>query len=404
MTDKLPYGRHWIDDMDVDAVADQLRSPWLTQGPKVAEFEETLARATGARYAVAVASGTAALHLAALVAGVGPGKTGLTSAVTFVASANCIAYAGGRPAFADIDPASGLMDVDDLQRRCEVLSKDGARPSVIIPVDFAGQPADLPAIREVANRFGARVIEDAAHALGATYSFGGRTVSCGSCLDTDLAILSFHPVKHVTTGEGGAVLTNDPAVHRRLMELRSHGLVKDPARLTRNDGPWYHEQQELGFHYRITDLQCALGVSQMRRLDSFLQRRRELAARYDAALTQEPIARYLAPLAVAKEVRHAYHLYVVRLIASEKETLDDVAARRKTLFEHLTSRDIQPQIHYIPVPRQPWYRERYGTRPEDFPGAETYYAGCLSLPLFPKMKDTDVDRVVATLVDWAAAA
>jgi perosamine synthetase len=310
MTMKLPYGRQWINADDVCAVADQLRSAWLTQGPKVAEFEEALSLATGARHAVAVASGTAALHLAALVAGVGPGKTGITSANTFVASANCIAYAGGRPAFADVNPTTGLIDVTDLERLCAAVAREGTPPVVVIPVDFAGQPADLPAIKQVATKFGARVVEDAAHSLGATYRSGSQVVRCGSCVDSDLAILSFHPVKHVTTGEGGAVLTNDRATYQRLIELRSHGLTKDPARLSRHDGPWYYEQHSLGFHYRLTDIQCALGLSQMRRLDLFLNRRRLLAARYDAALRSQPFIQRLVPLAVAGDGQHAYHLYV----------------------------------------------------------------------------------------------
>jgi perosamine synthetase len=403
LSEALPYGRHWIDDLDVGAVAEQLRSPWLTQGPKVAEFEEILAAATGARYAVAVASGTAALHLAALVAGVGPGKTGVTSANTFVASANCIAYAGGRPAFADVDPATGLIDLADLERRCHALSDAGSPPAVLIPIDFAGHPANLPAIRRIAQRFGARVIEDAAHSLGATYQSDGTTIRCGSCTDTDLAILSFHPVKLVTTGEGGAVLTNDAAVQRRLKELRTHGLVKDPARLTRNDGPWYHEQQQLGFHYRVTDLQCALGVSQMRKMNLFLQRRRALAARYDSALRKGRLAEHVAPLTVSKEVEHAYHLYIVRVLPRRGEGREAIAARRRSLFEHLVASGINPQIHYIPVPRQPWYREHWGTRSEDFPGAEAYYASCLTLPLFPSLNDADVDRVVAAVEGWAGA-
>ena len=401
MSGRLPYGRQSIDSDDVAAVAEQMQSAWLTQGPKVAEFEETLSVATGARYAVAVASGTAALHLAALAAGVGPGKTGITSANTFVASANCIAYAGGHPTFADVDPTSGLVDVADLECRCAALASKGASPTVIIPVDFAGQPANLPAIRQVAKKFGCRVIEDAAHSLGATYLSGDRVVRCGCCRDTELAILSFHPVKHITTGEGGAVLTNDRAIHQRLTELRSHGLTKDQSRLTRNDGPWYYEQQQLGYHYRITDFQCALGVSQMRRLGSFIARRRAIAGQYDAVLASELFAGHLAPLTVAEGVGHAYHLYIVRVLPRSGERLAGVAERRKSLSSILVARDIQPQVHYIPVPRQPWYMRHCGTHPEDFPGAETYYAGCLSLPLFPSMKATDVERVIEGLTAWA---
>jgi perosamine synthetase len=402
MSDAIPYSRQWISPEDVDAVANQLQTPWLTQGPKVAEFETQLTAVTGARYAVAVASGTAALHLAALAAGVGPGKAGITSAITFVASANCIAYAGGRPAFADVDPSSGLIDVADLERRCERLAREGSAPVVIIPVDFAGQAADLPAIRVVARKYDARVIEDAAHALGASYRSDAGPVNCGSCADTDLAILSFHPVKQVTTGEGGAVLTNDRTVYTRLSELRTHGITKDPLRLTGNDGPWYYEQQQLGYHYRISDIQCALGVSQIRRLGSFLERRRALASRLDGALAQRPLAGCLRPLSTTPvTLQHAHHLYVVRVLRQSGESLVDVAERRKGLYAYLVSQDIHPQVHYIPVPRQPWFREHCGTRPQDFPGAEAYYAGCLSLPLFPAMQDHDMDRVIGALTAWA---
>jgi perosamine synthetase len=402
MSDAIPYSRQWISREDVDAVANQLQTPWLTQGPKVAEFETQLTAVTGARYAVAVASGTAALHLAALAAGVGPGKSGITSAITFVASANCIAYAGGRPAFADVDPSSGLIDIADLERRCERLAREGSAPAVIIPVDFGGQAADLPAIRVVARKYDARVIEDAAHALGASYRSDAGAVNCGSCADTDLAILSFHPVKQVTTGEGGAVLTNDRTVYTRLSELRTHGITKDPTRLTENDGPWYYEQQQLGYHYRISDIQCALGVSQIRRLGSFLERRRALASRLDGALAQRPLAGCLRPLSTMPvTLQHAHHLYVVRVLRQSGESLVDVAERRKGLYAHLVSSDIHPQVHYIPVPRQPWFREHCGTRPEDFPGAEAYYAGCLSLPLFPAMQENDMDRVIGALTAWA---
>lgn len=403
MSAHLPYGRHWIDPEDIAAVTAQLQSAWLTQGPRVADFESALCAATGARYAVAVSSGTAALHLAALVAGVTPGKAGITSAITFVASSNCVAYAGGRPFFADVDPASGLIDLADLERRCDRLVRDGLPPAVILPVDFGGQPADLPAIRAIARRVGAMVIEDAAHALGASYLSDGKVARCGSCGDTELAILSFHPVKHVTTGEGGAVLTNDASLRQRLLDLRSHGITKDASRLTRNDGPWYYEQHELGYHYRITDMQCALGVSQLHRLDAFVTRRRAIAARYDAVLAEAPFAGVLAPLVQRPGVVNAYHLYVVRVLPRSGEALESVAARRRSLFEHLVARDIQPQVHYIPVPRQPWYQRQFATDPADFPRAEAYYAGCLSLPLFPQMADGDVDRVLDALAAWIAA-
>ena len=398
----LPYGRQWISGDDVAVATSQLQDDWLTQGPTVARFEEALAEYCGARYAVAVSSGTAALHLAALAVGVGPGKPGITSAITFVASANCIAYAGGTPSFADVDPESGLMDVHDLERRCEALAAAGTLPAVLIPVDFAGQPANLPRVRQIADRHGAKVIEDAAHSLGAKYTHEGSEFRCGSCAHTEMAILSFHPVKHITTGEGGAILTNDASLYQRLLDLRSHGITKDPARLCENDGPWYHEQQNLGYNYRLTDLQCALGLSQMKRLNEFVSRRRALAARYDEALAQAPFKGKLAPLAQRTGTTNSYHLYVVRLLAGSGQNQGSLAEDRRKLYDHLIAHSIRPQVHYIPVPRQPYYRQTYRTDPMAYPGAAAYYASCLSLPLFPAMADEDVDRVMESLKAWVA--
>jgi dTDP-4-amino-4,6-dideoxygalactose transaminase len=265
---------------------------------------------------------------------------------------------------------------------------------VIVPVDMTGSVADLPRIRRIADKAGAIVIEDAAHALGATYTDGGRTFSAACGVHAQMAILSFHPVKHVTTGEGGAITTNDEGLYRALLDLRTHGITKDPGRLTRNDGPWYYEQQTLGFNYRITDVQCALGTSQMKKLARFLARRREIAARYDAAFAQSAGA--VAPLGVPPGVSHAYHLYVLRLVPRSGESLASVAERRLALFMALREDGIAPQVHYIPVHRQPDF-ERAAMSGGSFPGAEVYYAGCLSLPMFPAMTDDDVDRVIAAV-------
>ncbi len=378
----LPYGRQAIDDADIQAVVDILRGDWLTQGPAIGAFERALAEYCGARFAVAVANGTAALHLACLAADVGPGDVGITSPITFVASANCVAYCGGTPAFADVDPQTITMDPAALEEACR-----HTRPKVIIPVDFTGQPADLPAIQDIARRHGALVIEDAAHSLGAEYQHGGKWYRAGSCTHSEMAILSFHPVKHITTAEGGAILTNSPAIYLRLQELRSHGLTRNPERLTRHDGPWYHEQHELGFNYRITDMQCALGLSQLRKLPGFVQRRRELVALYRDQLAD--LADRVTLLLEAPGKRSSYHLLVARFRAG--------AAERRRVFESLMERGIRPQVHYIPVHTQPWYRERFGFSPGDFPNAEAYYAGCLSLPLFPAMADADVGRVTDAL-------
>jgi perosamine synthetase len=377
----LPYARQWVDEDDVRAVIDVLRGDWLTQGPAVAAFERALADFCGVRYAVAVSSGTAALHLACLAAGVGPGDVGITSPITFVASANCIAYCGGSPAFVDVDPRTSTIDPSALETACRRQA-----PKVVIPVDFAGQPADLPAIYCIAHEHGARVIEDAAHSLGATYQHQGKEYRAGSCVHADLATLSFHPVKHITTGEGGAVLTNDEALYRRLLDLRTHGITKDPSLLTHDEGPWYYEQHELGFNYRITDLQCALGLSQLRKIGSFIERRRELVQRYRSLLADREDVRLLTEIPGR---RSSYHLLVAQLQGGSQ--------RRRTVFERLQKAGIRAQVHYIPVHLQPWYRSHFGYQQGDFPQAEAYYAGCLSLPLFPRMSDADVQRSVTAL-------
>jgi UDP-4-amino-4,6-dideoxy-N-acetyl-beta-L-altrosamine transaminase len=402
----IPSGRQWIDDADVEAVVSTLRSDWLTQGPAVARFEAVLAERCGARHAVAVTNGTAALHLACLAVGVGPGDVGITSAISFVASANCLRYVGAEVAFADVEPDTGLVDTGSLAARAEALAARGQAPKVIVPVDLTGQPAELVAVRRIADAHGALVIEDAAHSLGATYEHGGSRHRVGDCAHADLAILSFHPVKHITTGEGGAVLTNDATLALRLRDLRTHGIHKDPERLERAaddpwSGPWYYEMAALGFNYRITDLQCALGVSQMAKLDGFLARRRELARVYDAALGAEPLAGRLRPLLQHPGRANAYHLYVVQVSPRDGERAEDVARRRKALFLFLRDRGILCQVHYIPIPWQPYYRDRPAAE-RAYAGAEAYYAGALSLPLYPAMRDADQARVIEALGEWAA--
>ena len=378
----LPYGRQWLDEDDIRVVTEVLRGDWLTQGPAVAAFEKSLAEYCGARYAVAVANGTAALHLATMAAGIGPGDVGITSPITFVASANCVAYCGGTPAFADVDAETITLDPAALEEACERL-----RPKVILPVDFAGQTADLPAIHKVASRYGAMVIEDAAHSLGASYTDDGVSYRAGSCAHADMAILSFHPVKHITTGEGGAILTNDEGLYEKLQMLRTHGITRDPRRLNRNDGPWYHELQELGYNYRITDLQCALGISQMRKLDAFVERRRQLVDLYVERIGE--LADDVSLLTEKAGRRSSYHLLIARVRGG--------AERRRSVFESLHEQGIRAQVHYIPVHTQPLYMERYGYGPGRFPNAEKYYEGCLSLPLFPRMTDQDVERVISAL-------
>jgi perosamine synthetase len=390
-TKALPYGKQWIDDDDIAAVSAQLRNDWLTQGPAVAQFEAALCEITGARHAVAVANGTAALHLACLAAGVSSGSVGLVPDITFVATSNAVRYAGGRPVLVDVDSDTALVRASEIERHVQDMERAGTPPKVLLPVSFAGSPPDLAAIRAIGNGVGARVIEDAAHSLGATYTAGGQVHRSASCAHTDMAILSFHPVKHLTTGEGGAITTNDDALYGALLDLRTHGITKDPARLGRNDGPWYYEQQSLGYNYRITDVQCALGTSQAQKFPRFLSRRRAIASKYDEAFAK--LADRVAPLVVPEGVVGAYHLYVLRLVPRKGEDVDSVMARRKALFLDLRELSVFAQVHYIPVHHQPDYA-RNGLAQGAFPGAERYYAGCISLPMYPAMTDSDVDEVV----------
>jgi UDP-4-amino-4,6-dideoxy-N-acetyl-beta-L-altrosamine transaminase len=387
----LPYGRQSVDEDDIAAVSAQLRDDWLTQGPAVARFEAALTEITGARYAVAVSSGTAALHVACLAAEIGEGDVGLVPDITFVATGNAVRYAGGRPVLVDVDPTTAHATPACFER---ALADCGGRAKALLPVSFAGSTPDLPAIHALAGRAGALVIEDAAHSLGATYAADGKTFRSGSCAHSDMAILSFHPVKHLTTAEGGAITTNDERLYTALCDLRTHGITKDAARLGRNDGPWYYEQQRLGFNYRITDVQCALGSSQAKKFPAFLARRRAIAAQYDAAFAK--MAELVAPLAVPPGFVGAYHLYVVRVVPRRGEPLEGVMARRKALFLHLREHGIMPQVHYIPVHFQPDY-VKHGFARGAFPGAEAYYAGCVSLPMFPAMTDADVQHVVTTV-------
>ncbi|RTY34220.1 UDP-4-amino-4,6-dideoxy-N-acetyl-beta-L-altrosamine transaminase [Chlorobium phaeovibrioides] len=381
----IPYGKHHIDEDDIQAVVNVLRSGVLTQGPTVQAFEQAIAEYVGARYAIAVSSGTAALHLAALAAGVGPGTSLITSSITFVASANAALYAGGKVVFADIDPDTVNMSAVALQEA--LLNNPDTR--AVIPVHFAGLPCDMKAIKQVADRAGVSVIEDAAHALGAQYPDGQRV---GSCAYSLMTIFSFHPVKAIAAGEGGMITTNDDSVYRKLLRLRSHGINKldDPLQLPeqgQKNGvqyPWYYEMQELGFHYRITDIQCALAHSQLKKLDRFIARRRVLAKRYDEAFASMTRCR---PAQSAGRDQSGHHLYVLRINYAA------VGLSRSQLMHELRSQGIGTQVHYIPVPAQPYYR-RLGHKPEDFPVALHYYEEALSIPLFYDLSDEQQEKII----------
>lgn len=370
----LPYGHHCIEDEDVQAVVEVLRSDWLTTGPNVREFEEAFAAAVGARYAVSFSSGTAALQGAVFAADVRAGDEGVTSPLTFCASANCLLYQGATPVFADVCDDTLTLDPDAVARRITLRTK------VLLPVDYAGHPAEMDAIMTAADRHGLVVIEDASHALGATYR--GRRV--GSI--AHMSVFSFHPVKHITTGEGGMVTTDRPEYAQRLRRFRSHGIEYAPDRRRRE--PWYYEMVCLGYNYRLTDIGSVLGRSQLRRLDANLAARRKLAKAYDVALGTLPAIRLPE---VRGDVEPAWHIYPVRL------WLERLTADRATIFRALRAENIGVQVHYIPVYLHPYYRRRFGSLQGHCPVAEEAYSRLISFPLFHGMTDRDLEDVVQAL-------
>jgi perosamine synthetase len=368
----IPYGRQWVDDEDVSAVVEVLRSDWLTTGPTVDRFEAAVAEFTGAAHAVAIANGTAALHASIYAAGIGPGDEVIVPAMTFAASANCAVYQGARPVFADVERDTLLVDA------ASVAALVTPRTKAVVAVDYAGQPCDYDALRAVAGRHGLLLIDDASHAIGGEDK--GRAVGTLADLNT----FSFHPVKHITTGEGGAVTTGDAELARRLRLFRNHGITTDH-RQREQQGSWFYEMVDLGYNYRLNDLQCALGVSQLRRLRAWVARRREIARRYDEAFAE---LKTVEPLGVRPDALHAYHIYVVRL------NLERLKVGRAEVFRRLRAQGIGVNVHYIPVHLHPFYRERFGTGPGLCPVAEAAYERIVTLPLFPAMRDDDVEAVV----------
>ena len=383
MASSIPYGRQHIVEADVQAVIDVLNSEWLTQGPAIERFERDVAAFVGAQHGVAFSSATAALHVACRALGLGAGDVLWTTPNTFVASANCGLYCGAEVDFVDIDPGTLNMSVQALADKLVKAERSGRLPKVVVPVHFSGEPCDMEAIQVLAQRYGFFVIEDASHAIGARY----RGTSIGACRYSDLTVFSFHPVKLITTGEGGMVLTNRPELADRVKLLRSHGITRDPALMKgASDGPWYYQQIDLGYNYRMTDIQAILGVSQLQRLPDFLQRRHELANRYDGALEGLPIIRPARDPANFS----ALHLYVIRIDPTR------TARTRREVFEDLRLAGIGVNVHYIPVHLQPYYRAM-GFKLGDFPEAERYYQEAISLPLFYGLSHYDQDRVVQVL-------
>lgn len=368
----LPYGRQWIDEDDLKAVIKTLKSEMLTTGPKIKEFEKIVTEFTGAKYGIAIANGTAALHAAVFAAGIGENDEVITSPITFAASANCVLYQRGKPVFVDIDPRTYNLDPQALE------AKITAKTKAIIPVDFTGQPVDMDVIKALARKYNLVVVEDASHSIGATYKFEKVGVLA------DLTTLSFHPVKHVTCGEGGIILTDDDEYYKKLSMFRNHGIARNEQVQAENSPGWYYEQQVLGFNYRLTDIQAALGISQMKKIDRFIQRRREIAEKYNQAFGDFDLLTIPAQLPTTNS---SWHLYVIKL------TLEKLSVGRKEIYDAFHKENLGVQIHYIPVYYHPYYR-RLGYQKGICPIAEDFYERIVTLPLFPAMSDQDVKDVI----------
>lgn len=378
----IPYGRQHITDEDIQAVVETLKSDYLTQGPKIQEFEEAFSKYIGSKYAVAVANGTAALHLCTLALGVKEGDKVITTPITFAASANCVRYAGGEVVFADIDPETYLLDIKEVEKLLRAAPKGTYKG--IIPVDFAGRAIDLEAYRKLADEYGCWIIEDACHAPGGYFNDSkGNKRHCGNGNFADLAIFSFHPVKHIASGEGGMITTDDESLYKRLLLLRTHGITKEADLLKENHGVWYYEMQELGYNYRLTDFQASLGHSQLKSADEGLARRREIASLYYKAFSGKTFIKRQSGVVDG----HAYHLYIIEV------------DNRKALYDYLRENNIFAQVHYIPVHLMPYYKQ-FGWRDGDMPNAEKYYKCCLSLPMFPTLSKEEQAFVIKTINEF----
>lgn len=381
----IPYGRQSITNEDIEAVIDTLKSDYLTQGPKISEFEQQFASYCSSKYTVMVSNGTAALHLAAMGLGIQNGDKVITTPITFVASANGFRYCGAEIIFSDIDPDTFLLDLNKLENLLNSAPRGTYKG--IVAVDFAGYPIHAEKLRDIANRHGLWIVEDACHALGGFFiDANGKKEFCGACNYSDMAIFSFHPVKHIATGEGGAITTNRKDLYDKLTLYRTHGITKDPELMEENHGGWYMEMQELGYNYRITDFQAALGLEQLKRLEWSIAERQKIAQRYDEVFGK--IKGIITPKTV-DAIRHAYHLYIIQI--------ED----RKGLYDFLRTKNIFSQVHYIPAHLMPYYK-RFGWKKGDFPVAEYYYEHCLSLPMYPTLTEEEQECVIEKVIEFTS--
>lgn len=380
------YGKQTIEEEDIKAVVETLKSDWMTQGPTIKKFEDALLSKFGGSYCSAVSNGTAGLHLIALALGWKEGDIVLTVPITFLASANCILYAGAQPDFVDIDPVTYTIDIRKLEEKLLDYKKQGKNVKAVVAVDYAGNTCDWQTLRELAGKYEFQLVNDNCHALGAEYLGDPQYAQKYA----DAVNLSFHPVKHITTGEGGAIITNNQELDSGIKILRTHGMTKDENLLEKNDGPWYYEMQMLGFNYRITDFQCALGITQLSRLDSFVKRRREIAAYYDKAFGGNEL---LVTPAQAPGSAHAYHLYSLRI------KFGMLKRDKKEVFSRLREKNILGQVHYIPVHLQPYYRDNFGFKKGDYPVSENFYEEEISIPMYPRLDDGDLEYISNTIID-----
>jgi len=382
----ISYGKQSIDQSDIDAVVNVIKGDWLTQGPAVETFENDLKNYFGAERACAVANGTAALHLTGLALGWQPGDIVITTPITFLATVNCIVFSGAIPDFVDIDPVSYTIDPNQVEEKIKDYQSKGKNVKAIIGVDYAGHPCDWKALREIADKYDLQLINDNCHALGASY--------CSDKLYAvkyaDVVVHSYHPVKHITAGEGGVVLSNDPSIDEKVRRLRTHGMTKDPDQLENNDGLWYYEMHEVGFNYRITDFQCALGSSQLKKLDQFVQKRRKIANIYDKSFS---IVDNLKIPKAHNSVKHAYHLYPLQI------DFDKLKITKSEFFKKMKESGINLQVHYIPVHLQPFYQKNYGFNTGNFPLSERFYKNEVSLPVYPDLSSDDVSLVVNNIME-----